>query len=105
MCCSEISENVEAPQEVEAPVEDTTIAYNGDLEYFVSVYSYQSAEPGDLSFNEGETILVTSKNGDWWTGTLGDRSGIFPSNYVQKIGGSSTEESAMTTNDVSFILY
>lgn len=53
-------------------------------EYYVSVYPYQSAEVGDLSFELGENILVIKKEGDWWTGTIGDRTGIFPSNYVQK---------------------
>lgn len=29
--------------------------------------------------------MVTKKEGDWWTGTInGTRTGIFPSNYVQK---------------------
>lgn len=33
--------------------------------------------------NQDEVVLVTKKDGDWWTGKIGDRSGIFPSNYVQ----------------------
>lgn len=33
--------------------------------------------------NQDEVVLVNKKDGDWWTGTIGDRSGIFPSNYVQ----------------------
>lgn len=53
-------------------------------EYYVSVYPYQSQEVGDLSFEQGETILVIKKEMDWWTGVIGDRTGIFPSNYVQK---------------------
>lgn len=40
-------------------------------------------EPGDLNMNQDEVVLVTKKDGDWWTGTIGERSGIFPSNYVQ----------------------
>uniref|UniRef100_A0A8C0XHL0 Intersectin-2 n=1 Tax=Castor canadensis TaxID=51338 RepID=A0A8C0XHL0_CASCN len=40
-------------------------------------------EPGDLTFTEGEEILVTQKDGEWWTGSIGDRTGIFPSNYVK----------------------
>lgn len=35
--------------------------------------------------SQDEVVLVTKKDGDWWTGTVGDRSGIFPSNYVQYI--------------------
>merc|ERR1719471_282798 len=52
-------------------------------EKFVSVYPYNSDEPGDLVFDAGENITVTAKNGDWWTGTIGDRSGVFPFNYVE----------------------
>lgn len=33
--------------------------------------------------NQDEVVLVTKKDGDWWTGIIGERSGIFPSNYVQ----------------------
>ncbi|KAG8580074.1 hypothetical protein GDO81_007120 [Engystomops pustulosus] len=52
-------------------------------EDFVALYPYSSNEPGDLIFNEGDVIQVTQKEGEWWTGTLGDRTGIFPSNYVR----------------------
>jgi len=40
-------------------------------------------EPGDLNMKQDEVVLVTKKDGDWWTGIIGDRSGVFPSNYVQ----------------------
>ena len=30
-----------------------------------------------------QKITVTAKSGDWWTGTTGDRSGVFPFNYVE----------------------
>ncbi|KAJ8870530.1 hypothetical protein PR048_029553 [Dryococelus australis] len=53
-------------------------------EYYVAMYPYQSMETGDLSFQQGEVVLVVKKEGDWWTGVIGDRQGIFPSNYVQK---------------------
>lgn len=47
------------------------------------MYTYESSEQGDLTFQQGDMILVTKKDGDWWTGTLGDKSGVFPSNYVR----------------------
>lgn len=53
------------------------------LEYYIVLYPYESVEPGDLNMNQDEVVLVTKKDGDWWTGIIGDRSGIFPSNYVQ----------------------
>ncbi|XP_055636706.1 intersectin-1 isoform X2 [Toxorhynchites rutilus septentrionalis] len=64
--------------------EQIAATYNGDVEYYVACYAYQSAEIGDLVFDAGEVIAVTKKEGDWWTGNIGNRTGIFPSNYVQK---------------------
>uniref|UniRef100_A0A146LNG8 Intersectin-1 n=2 Tax=Lygus hesperus TaxID=30085 RepID=A0A146LNG8_LYGHE len=51
---------------------------------YVALYPYSSTEPGDLTFDQGETMQVIAMNGDWWTGVIGDRSGMFPSNFVQK---------------------
>ncbi|CAH0548139.1 unnamed protein product [Brassicogethes aeneus] len=56
-----------------------------EVEYYISNYPYQSQEQGDLTFNAGEMIAVVKKDGDWWTGKLGNSVGIFPSNYVQKV--------------------
>ncbi|XP_069927968.1 intersectin-1 isoform X7 [Oryctolagus cuniculus] len=52
-------------------------------EEFIAMYTYESSEQGDLTFQQGDVILVTKKDGDWWTGTVGDKSGVFPSNYVR----------------------
>ncbi|XP_031212510.1 intersectin-2 isoform X1 [Mastomys coucha] len=60
----------------------TSTAYPVGEEY-IALYSYSSVEPGDLTFTEGEEILVTQKDGEWWTGSIGERTGIFPSNYVK----------------------
>ncbi|XP_069137912.1 intersectin-1-like isoform X1 [Argopecten irradians] len=53
-------------------------------ESYVAMYNYTSAEPGDLNFNQGEIIMITKMEGDWWTGSIGDKSGVFPANYVKK---------------------
>lgn len=47
------------------------------------MYTYESPEPGDLTFREGDTILVSKREGEWWSGSIGDRTGVFPSNYVK----------------------
>ncbi|CAF5034367.1 unnamed protein product, partial [Rotaria socialis] len=36
-------------------------------------------------------IVVLQRDGDWWTGKIGDRTGTFPNNYVQKVGASQQE--------------
>jgi intersectin len=59
---------------------------NGEIgEKYVACYPYQSAEAGDLTFEAGEEVLVIKKDGDWWTGSIGNRTGIFPAAYVQTI--------------------
>ena len=45
------------------------------------------AEPGDLVFEAGEQIEVFKKENEWWTGKIGDRSGVFPYNYVEPAAG------------------
>ncbi|XP_030411176.1 intersectin-2 isoform X3 [Gopherus evgoodei] len=69
-------------------------------EEYVALYSYTSAEPGDLTFAEGEEILVIQKDGEWWTGSIADRTGIFPSNYVKPKDqdGSGTAGRTVTLN-------
>lgn len=50
------------------------------------MYPYESAEAGDLKFDQGEMILVTNKDGEWWTGTIdGTRTGLFPGSYASKV--------------------
>ncbi|XP_060808200.1 intersectin-1 [Amyelois transitella] len=53
-------------------------------DFYIAAYPYVSAEPGDLTFEAGERIEVVRRDGDWWTGRIGIRTGIFPSNYVTK---------------------
>ncbi|XP_074658567.1 intersectin-1-like isoform X3 [Tubulanus polymorphus] len=54
-------------------------------EYYVAMYNYTSTESGDLVFNQGDVIQVTKMDGDWWTGILNEKAGIFPANYVKKM--------------------
>lgn len=54
------------------------------------MYTYESSEQGDLSFQQGDIVVVTRKEGDWWTGMVGGKTGVFPSNYV-KLRDSASE--------------
>ncbi|CAH2083728.1 unnamed protein product [Euphydryas editha] len=60
-------------------------------DFYIAAYPYASTEPGDLIFEAGERIEVIRRDGDWWTGRIGQRTGIFPSNYVTKDTTSSAE--------------
>ncbi|XP_063598046.1 intersectin-1-like isoform X10 [Penaeus indicus] len=75
---------VSSPQEApaEPPMPENLV--NDEIsEYYQALYPYQSGEPGDLTFNAGDIILVVKKEGDWWHGIINQKCGIFPSNYVQ----------------------
>uniref|UniRef100_A0A4W5N4M1 Intersectin-1 n=1 Tax=Hucho hucho TaxID=62062 RepID=A0A4W5N4M1_9TELE len=52
-------------------------------EEFIAMYTYESNEQGDLTFQQGDVIVVTKKEGDWWTGVVSGKTGVFPSNYVK----------------------
>jgi len=52
----------------------------------IALYTFEADQPGDLSFKKGDIITVlkkTDSENDWWTGMIGTRHGIFPSNYVK----------------------
>ncbi|KAJ5550116.1 hypothetical protein N7535_001941 [Penicillium sp. DV-2018c] len=52
----------------------------------IALYTFDADQEGDLGFKKGEIITIikrTDKAEDWWTGRIGDRVGIFPSNYVE----------------------
>ncbi|KAI1504691.1 DUF500-domain-containing protein [Biscogniauxia marginata] len=52
----------------------------------VALFNFDADQPGDLGFKKGEIITVlkkTESENDWWTGMIGSRHGIFPSNYVK----------------------
>jgi lipid-binding SYLF domain-containing protein len=52
----------------------------------VAKFSFDADQPGDLAFKKGDIITITKRTdneNDWWTGQMGDKTGIFPSNYVE----------------------
>ncbi|KAM3419017.1 hypothetical protein BST61_g4972 [Cercospora zeina] len=54
----------------------------------IAKFTFEADQPGDLGFKKGEVIDIvkrTESEADWWTGRIGDREGIFPSNYVEVV--------------------
>uniref|UniRef100_A0A7N6A8Z4 Intersectin-1 n=1 Tax=Anabas testudineus TaxID=64144 RepID=A0A7N6A8Z4_ANATE len=66
-----------------APANTTTHSVPLSSAEYVAMYTYESNEQGDLSFQQGDIVMVTRKEGDWWTGMVGNKTGVFPSNYVK----------------------
>ncbi|GAP92572.1 putative SH3 domain-containing protein [Rosellinia necatrix] len=52
----------------------------------VALFTFEADQPGDLGFKKGDIITVlkkTESDNDWWTGMIGSKHGVFPSNYVK----------------------
>jgi lipid-binding SYLF domain-containing protein len=52
----------------------------------IALFNFDADQPGDLAFKKGDIITIlkkTDSDNDWWTGRVGERQGIFPSNYVK----------------------
>ena len=52
----------------------------------LALFTFESEQPGDLGFKKGDIINITKRTenkSDWWTGELGGKTGIFPSNYIE----------------------
>ncbi|KRJ99224.1 uncharacterized protein LOC6529820 isoform X1 [Drosophila yakuba] len=48
-------------------------------------YSFMGSNNDELCFQKGDVITVTQReDGGWWEGTLNDKTGWFPSNYVNE---------------------
>ncbi|MEE6476681.1 hypothetical protein FKM82_011177, partial [Ascaphus truei] len=57
----------------------------GDGIIATALYPFEGQQPGDLMFQAGDKITVTTKTDlqfDWWEGRLKGNTGIFPANYV-----------------------
>lgn len=53
-----------------------------------ALFTFDADQDGDLGFKKGDIITITKRTEnkeDWWTGKIGDRVGIFPSNYVESM--------------------
>ncbi|XP_058826342.1 uncharacterized protein LOC131686161 isoform X2 [Topomyia yanbarensis] len=51
-------------------------------------YSFKGSNNDELCFKKGDIITLTQReDGGWWEGTLGDKTGWFPSNYVNEYAG------------------
>ncbi|XP_028858208.1 intersectin-2a isoform X2 [Denticeps clupeoides] len=66
---------------------------SNQLEEYEALYTYESPEGDDLTFSAEDTILVTEKDGEWWRGCIGEKTGVFPSNYVKPRDPSATRTS------------
>uniref|UniRef100_A0A673YZC3 Intersectin-1 n=1 Tax=Salmo trutta TaxID=8032 RepID=A0A673YZC3_SALTR len=76
------SASSDSPPTMKRPTPSPTKTMDPGEEY-IAMYTYESNEQGDLTFQQGDVIVVTKKEGDWWTGVVSGKTGVFPSNYVK----------------------
>ena len=51
-----------------------------------ALYDYDARDVDELTFKEGQFIeLISEDPSGWWQGKIGTKTGLFPSNYVEKI--------------------
>uniref|UniRef100_A0A4W6ELP0 Intersectin 2a n=1 Tax=Lates calcarifer TaxID=8187 RepID=A0A4W6ELP0_LATCA len=74
-----------SPGKTSCPVDAFDTSDSVQLEEYVALYTYESPEAGDLTFVEGDVVMVTEREGEWWRGCIGDHLGVFPSNYVRPV--------------------
>ncbi|GEQ70909.1 hypothetical protein JCM33374_g4589 [Metschnikowia sp. JCM 33374] len=64
-----------------------------------ALYEYKSEYDDDLQFAAGQVITVTEiEDDDWYSGTYGGQSGLFPKNFVETIA---SVDSSVPATDLS----
>ncbi|XP_014251726.1 rho guanine nucleotide exchange factor 7 isoform X2 [Cimex lectularius] len=68
-----------------------------------AIYSFKGQNNDELCFKKGDIITVTQEEeGGWWEGTLGEKTGWFPSNYVKEYIVQTDNLSPLkTSNDIT----
>lgn len=71
------------------------------MEWVVALYDYAGRTEEELSFQQGDCILVTKHmDAEWSCGRLNGREGLFPRNYAE----STTGVMSLTFELKSFVL-
>lgn len=58
---------------------------SAEPEFYEAIYNFSAQQRDDISFQKNDIITVIEKSGEWWKGSIGGNSGMFPSNYVKKL--------------------
>jgi hypothetical protein len=52
------------------------------------MFDYAARSPAELSFKQGELIILHSKaSSDWWRGEVGTVKGLIPHKYISVLDG------------------
>eukprot|EP01120_Amphizonella_sp_Union-15-10_P013011 TRINITY_DN595_c0_g1_i1.p1 TRINITY_DN595_c0_g1~~TRINITY_DN595_c0_g1_i1.p1 ORF type:complete len:548 (-),score=97.51 TRINITY_DN595_c0_g1_i1:152-1795(-) len=50
-----------------------------------ALYPFVASSEKELGFNEGDTLVILDRQGEWWLAEFGGKRGLVPSNFVQLI--------------------
>lgn len=65
---------------------NNVLASRPNIELVEALYDYKPQQPEDLELRTGDKIQVLEHTSpDWWKGSIGSRSGMFPSNYIKPL--------------------
>ncbi|CAD6188843.1 unnamed protein product [Caenorhabditis auriculariae] len=54
-----------------------------ETKFVQALFDFNPQEDGELAFKRGDVITLINKDDqNWWEGTLNNRRGVFPANYV-----------------------
>jgi hypothetical protein len=68
----------------------------------VALYDHKGEDEHELSFVEGEVVLVLEEDASgWWLGMIGDRKGYFPSNYAMPVAQPAAPAASRTLGDIA----
>ncbi|ORZ37690.1 hypothetical protein BCR44DRAFT_1429749 [Catenaria anguillulae PL171] len=89
---STITSSTTARTSVVASTPPPPTADSQQIQFHVrALYDFPGTDRGELPFRTGDVIAVTDADyDDWWEGTLRGKSGLIPSNYVQRLDGASS---------------
>ena len=52
---------------------------------FVAKHSFTATREDEVTLRVGDVVEVITYSGDWWSGKVGETSGVFPACYVQQM--------------------
>uniref|UniRef100_A0A8C2J6G0 SH3 domain-containing protein n=1 Tax=Cyprinus carpio TaxID=7962 RepID=A0A8C2J6G0_CYPCA len=68
------------------PTSISTVPKVHPIHTYVALYKFLPQEQNDLELHPGDRVMVIDdSNEEWWKGKCGDKVGLFPANFVQRV--------------------
>ncbi|XP_051728836.1 SH3 and cysteine-rich domain-containing protein 2-like isoform X2 [Ctenopharyngodon idella] len=79
--------DVSLPENVNSELDEISKAPKvHSIHTYVALYKFLPQEQNDLELHPGDRVMVIDdSNEEWWKGKCGNRIGLFPANFVQRV--------------------